>query len=394
LRGVVRVLFVNTATLPPLGADTWIHVQIMRHLDRSTHELYAACARGRRDAPTPTYEALRRVPELHVITVDFGPELAGRSRWGKLVGLAQALRAPIGLMRLAALIRRRRIDVIHTSDRPRDALACVLLSKLTRRPCIVHLHVSYNMWMSGMLRWSLHRADHLVAVSQFVADSLTSNGIPPGRVHVVLNAIDVAAWQPGRGRDATRAELGVPADAPVLLTVCRLFPEKGPADVIRALARAREELPGIRLLIAGTDVTPNGQFGIELHALVRRLDLESAVHFLGRRPDIEGLMAAADVYVMPSFEEPFGLVFVEAMAMGLPVVALDNGGTREVVEHEHSGLLSERGDIEALSANLLMLLRNPTLRARMGEYGRRRAAERFTAQRMAADAAVVYASIA
>ena len=84
----MRIQFVNTATLPPLGADTWIHVQIMRHLDRSTHELHAACASGPADNPTPTYEALRQIPDLELMAVDFGPELSHRSRIDKVKGAA------------------------------------------------------------------------------------------------------------------------------------------------------------------------------------------------------------------------------------------------------------------------------------------------------------------
>lgn len=390
---VVRVLFVNTPTAPPLGADTWIHVQILRHLDRATHELYAACARGRRDRPTPTYQALRAVPDLELMTVDFGPELEGRSWQGKVVALVRTVPALIHLVRLAVLVWRRRIDVIHTSDRPRDALACVLLARLTRRTCIVHVHVRVNPWMSRMLRWSLRHAEHLVAVSEFVAESVVRNGIPPERVHVVLNAINVGDWEPGRGREAARLALGIPRGAPVLLSVSRLFREKGPADAIRALALIRKELPDTRLLIAGAAMPTRRAFEDELRVLARDLGLVDAVQFLGHRPDVEALMAAADVYVMPSFEEPFGLVFVEAMAMGLPIAALDNGGTKEIVEHDHSGLLSPPLDVAGLAANVLALLRNPDRRARMGEYGRRRAIEQFDAGRMVADTARVYESI-
>lgn len=385
--------FVNTPTRPPLGADTWVHVEIMRHLDRATHELYAACATGPADNPTPTYQAVRDIPDIEIVPVDFGPELSGNTLGGRFKALLATVPAFASITRLGWHVRRRRIPIIHTSDRPRDALVCVLLAKVTRSTCIVHCHVSYSSWMSRMLRWSLHHADVLIAVSEFVGQSLVDAGIPPERVHVVLNAIDVDAWEPGRGRDATRVELGVAADAPVLVTVCRLFPEKGPGDIVRALPKVRAEFPEVRLLIAGTDVT-GGAFLAELEALIAGLGLQDHVRLLGRRPDIEGLMAAADIYVMPSFDEPFGLVFAEAMAMRLPVVALDNGGTKEIVEHGRSGLLSDRGDLDALAEHIVTLLRNPELRATMGEYGRRRVEERFTTPRMAADAARVYASIA
>jgi len=93
---------------------------------------------------------------------------------------------------------------------------------------------------------------------------------------------------------------------------------------------------------------------------------------------------------MPSLEEPFGLVFLEAMAMELPVVGLATGGSPEVVEHGTTGLLSQPGDIGGLSENLLALLRDPERRTRMGANGRRRVEEHFTTPRMARDTALVY----
>jgi glycosyltransferase involved in cell wall biosynthesis len=105
-------------------------------------------------------------------------------------------------------------------------------------------------------------------------------------------------------------------------------------------------------------------------------------------------MAAADIFAMPSFHEPFGLVFLEAMAMKRPVVALDNGGTPEVVEHGQTGLLSPARDVNALASNILTLLRDPALRARMGELGRRRVETLFSPGRLARDVERVYASVA
>src|SRR4029078_5171035 len=111
------------------------------------------------------------------------------------------------------------------------------------------------------------------------------------------------------------------------------------------------------------------------------LDIEDNVVFTGQRSDIAGLLAACDVLALPSFYEPFGLVFAEAMAMKRPVVALTNGGTPEVVEHGKCGLLSPPGDVEALAANLLKLLGDPALRIQFGEYGRSRVEQHFTPQR-------------
>jgi glycosyltransferase involved in cell wall biosynthesis len=127
--------------------------------------------------------------------------------------------------------------------------------------------------------------------------------------------------------------------------------------------------------------------------LARELDIAENVTFTGPRTDIPSIMAACDVYTMPSFEEPFGLVFLEAMAMQRPVAALNNGGTPEVVEHGRSGLLSDPSNVPALAANILTLISDAELRARMGAYGRSRVVEYFNSERMAADAARAYDEI-
>jgi glycosyltransferase involved in cell wall biosynthesis len=384
----VRVLFVHTATLPPLGADTWIHAQILKELDRSAYELHVACAPGTSDAPTPTFEILSQISDLHLHRVDFGPELFGRSRWGKVLGLLGALRALPAFARLAIFVRRQGVQIIHTSDRPRDAMACVMLARVTRAKCIIHAHVGYGDWMSPLLKWSLKRADALIVVSDFVGYTLVVSGHPSAKIHVVLNAIDPTDWIPGRGRDEARRELGLPPDVPVILTVCRLFPAKGPGELVSALPAIRKQYPDIRLLIVGQELVAG--FQKQLEELARDLGVADNVIFTGRRSDVAKLMAAADIYAMPSLGEPFGLVFLEAMAMELPVVALDSGGAPEVVEDGTTGLLSKPGDGAALTEHLLSLLGDPERRRLMGINGRRRVLDYFTLARMAQDTANVY----
>jgi L-malate glycosyltransferase len=389
------VLFLTTATLPPLGADTWVSVQLMRELDRDDHTVHLACATGPEGDPTPTFLAVRGVRGLHVLPVDLGPELAGEpSLKGRLGALWATVPALGSLVRLARYIRRNDIRVIHSTDRPRDAFACTLLARITRARSIVHVHVGYAEWMSGLRRRSIRSADALIAISQFVKHTLAASGHPGRTTHVVLNAIDLDRWEPDVGRDEARAELGIPDGAPVVVTVCRLFEAKGPEQLIRAIAIVRDELPDVRLVIVGDDGPEQGRYTSHLAEVAAGLGLTDQVLFLGRRSDVPRLMAAADVFAMPSFDEPFGLVYLEAMAMERPVVALTNGGTPEVVVDGVTGLLSEPGDMEALAGNLVRLLRDPSLRKQMGGHGRRRVEEHFTADRMAADAAQVYRLVA
>jgi glycosyltransferase involved in cell wall biosynthesis len=386
------VLFVNTATRPPLGADTWVHLQIMRALDRSTHEPITACAFGTPESPTPTYAVARAIPGLELVRVNFGEEMYAPTTVQKIRGLVRTVPAVAGIARLARLIRTRDVKIIHTSDRPRDAAVCTLLARLTRAKCIIHVHVAYGEWMSPMLKKALLRADALVAVSEFVKQTLVASGHRERTTHVVLNASDAAELVPGVGRDDARSEFGAAPDDPVIITVCRLYPAKGVDLLVEAMAAVVARHPTARLIIVGQETEPNYQATLQSSA--DRLGIGDRLTFTGRRDDVARLMAGADIFAMPSFEEPFGLVFTEAMALRLPVVALNSGGAPEIIEHESSGLLAEPDDVAAVSEHLLRLIKNPTLRRDMGDRGRQRVEEQFTVQRMAADVATVYALVA
>ncbi|NNE11598.1 MAG: glycosyltransferase family 4 protein [Ilumatobacter sp.] len=389
----VRVLFVNAKQRPPLGADTWVHAEIMRRIDRERVEVHAACVLESGGEPTPTLRLLREIPDIAIRPINLGRELSGETRLSKVFGVLSLVPALASLVRLALYVRRQRIEVIHTADRPRDAAASVVIGKLTRTPVLVHVHVGYDArWMRGMLRWAIREADGLISISEFVTETLISNGHDADRIHLVLNGIDESRWVPPAGGSGVRAELGIGPDVPVVVTACRLFRAKGVAELVRAVGEVRDLVPDVTLLVAGREMEHG--FVDELHHLIGQLGLHGQVLLLGRRDDIVDVMAAADVFAMPSYQEPFGLVYAEAMALGLPVVALDNGGTPEVVRHGLDGLLSPAGDAGALAEHLRRLLVDPDLRHRLGERGRQHVREQLTSDRMAADAADVFERVA
>lgn len=384
----IRVLFINSAV--DIGADTAMHLLLLRNLPRDRFELHAA---GQPGPAAPAFDELRTIPDITVRPTYFGPSFWQRSRLQKLAGATNLLPMTASLLGLAAHIRRQRIQIIHSTDRPRDSLACVALSALTGAKSVVHAHVNFGDWMGRGVRWAFGRANALVGVSRFSAETFVSAGYPPERVHAVLNAIEPSRWDPALDPAIGRASLDVPEGAPFILSVARLFRSKGQHELIQALARVKRELPEVRLAIVGADYPDGNGETRWLLDWARELGVAENVILTGQRSDIAHLMAACDVFSLPSFLEPFGLVFAEAMAMKRPVVALSNGGTPEVVEHEKCGLLSPTGDIDALAANLLRLLRDPALRLRYGAHGRKRVEGHFTPQRMAADVTDLYARL-
>ncbi len=386
------VLFIQSATVPPLGADIWIHGLIMRHLDRARFEVHAACTPGPAGARTPAFEALSEIPELKLRPINLGRELFGRSWGGKVKALLGIASRVPSLARLAGYIREQRIGILHTSDRPRDALACWVLARLTGIKCVIQVHVEYGAWMSPMLRCALARADALIGVSTFVAASLTENGHAQTKTHAVLNAIHLPSWDPALDGRALREELGLPLDAPVVASIARIFPPKGHAPLIEAIAVVAREVPAVRLLIVGQDYPIGAQHSRELKALAARLGIARNVVFAGQRRDIARVLAASDIYAMASHREPFGLVYAEAMAMKLPGDRRQHrrrarsGGARQEWPAVRRGRRRRAGHQSAPP----ILIRDPRLRAEMGEYGRRAVEERFSAPRLARDIEAVY----
>jgi glycosyltransferase involved in cell wall biosynthesis len=388
------VLFISSAEQP--GADTFIHTLIMRWLDRTLFDVHVAYSAGTGGGRTPAYDVLAAIPNLHLRPANFGPSLSGRSTLQKVAGAIDAAATVGSFVGLARYISHHRITVLHSTDRPRDAMACALLGKMSGAKSIIHAHLKCADWMGGPMRWAMGQVDALIGISEFVVGSLVDNGYARDRTRLVLNAIDLPAWDPRVDGGPVRRAFGIRADAPVVSCAARLFKGKGQDELIRALPAVCQEFPDVRVLIIGSDdrQAMRTSFTAELRVLAADLGVSDNVIFTGRRSDMPAMMAACDVFALPSDEEPFGLVFLEAMAMKKPVVALDNGGTPEVVEHGKTGLLSRPGDGRALAANLRLLLRDPVLRARFGDCGRRHVEARFTAERMAADTARVYSSLA
>ena len=224
--------------------------------------------------------------------------------------------------------------------------------------------------------------------SQAVARALRRGFLPPRlRPTVVRNATPLRSLPPGARRRARRL-LGVGPQELVAGTVANLHWRKGYSYLLRAAALVREQEPRFRLFCIGA-----GPERSELEELTRRLDLEGAVKFLGRRLDVPRLLPGFDLFVLASVTEPFGLVLAEAQAVGLPCVATRVGGVPEVVAEGETGLLVPARDPEALAQAVLGLLRDPGLRRRMGRAARRRVREHFSIERMVADVEGVYAAL-
>ncbi|MES1174368.1 MAG: glycosyltransferase family 4 protein [Myxococcales bacterium] len=377
------------------GADAAVHADIIRNLDRNTFDVHVACTGGSDDRVPASLAVFRTIPNITLRVTRFAPSLGQRDA----TSLLRATRAGLGFsadfVALSRYVTRHGIRIVHSSERPRDAAYNVGLSRLTGARSVVHVHVKWSEQYSKLARWAVRRADALLSISRYVTEALVKTGKPRGAIHTVLNGIEIANWEPSLDGSGLRRELGIPDDSLLLASVSRLFSWKGQRELVKAFALVQAERKDVRLMIVGGDAeeVEAGSFTEELKALARSLGVQDKVIFTGHRSDVPRVMAACDVFCLPSFEEPFGLVFLEAMAMRKPVVAVCNGGTPEVVEHGLSGFLSPPWDVPALAANIEALLGDRDLRVKMGQYGRDRVVARFTAQRLARDAGLAFERI-
>ena len=219
-----------------------------------------------------------------------------------------------------------------------------------------------------------------------------------GRIHRtkltrIYYGLDPAPFQAAvarpQRRAELRAELGV-ADGEVLFVcVARFAPQKAHDVLLRGFAAARAAGAPVRLLLVGDDPFGDGRRRAE--ALAAELDLGASAHFAGIRRDVPELLAASDVFTMASLWEGLGLVFLEAMAAGLPVLATSVSAVPEVVVHESTGLLVPPGDAEALGAAMARLAGDTALRERLGAAGAERVQQRFRLDAMVDQTLAVYA---
>ena len=385
--GPVRLLIMQSQDY--FGPDSRIQAELAAELDPAVVEVHVAVNAGSKRKASATLAAFESIPGIHLRPTRFGPTRTSNTRLGVLRdALVEGPAAVVSLLGLVRYCRRHRIEIVHGTEKPRDAWYGYLLSRLIGAQCIVHVHVKAENWIRWVTRRAMKGAEVLLAISEFVAGSLRDLGYRPEQIHTVLNGLDMSDWDPARhDGQRVRDELGFADDVPVLAIVARLFVWKGHLELLAALARVREVHPDVRLLVVGVDdprAAPGRQsLAGEMRDVITTHAMEDNVVFTGFRSDVGDIMAACDIYTMPSFEEPFGMVYLEAMALERPVVALDNGGAKEIIVHGETGLLSPVGDTVALADNIVRLIGDPELRARMGRAGRRRAVEDFNAASMA-----------
>ncbi|MDP8908792.1 MAG: glycosyltransferase [Chloroflexota bacterium] len=351
---------------------------------RYEHELTLACPPG----PLADGAAKLGVRVLAIPASQLTFRIHPRHTVQGLVAMARAAR------RLRGVVRAVRPEVIHANSIRAGLLAIPAARGLSA--LVVHCRDALPRGAAGaVVRVAvLAGGDRVVAISRHVATSLAGSGWAGRRVSVVDNAVDLGRFDPAAlEKSACRSALAL-GDGLVLSVIAQITPWKGQDLAIGLLAELRRRGVEAVLLVVGeakfvgaATRHDNRAFEQELHALVEALELDGQVRFLGERTDPERILAATDVLLVPSTEEPFGRTIIEAMAMGVPVAATGVGGPAEILRDGIGGRIVHERDPAAWADAVEELARwTPDRRS----AARAAAATRFSRERHTAAMITIY----
>jgi glycosyltransferase involved in cell wall biosynthesis len=315
--------------------------------------------------------------------------LSGKSKWGKALAYGPSAAS---LARATAFVRKHRIQVIHSTDRPRDASYSSLLGYLTGAVSVVHMHAPVSE-LSRPTLWGLRHATAIFAVSNFTRGALINLGLGADKIYTIHNAVDTDYFDPDKklpSRQPIREQFGIPANALIAGIAARMNPWKGQHELLGAASTLRERFPSLHVMILGANVP---EVRAEFEKRAHEGGIADRVHFGGFQKDVRPFLHEFDLFVHPSYAEPFGLAIAEAMAMRKPVIACSTGGVPEIITHGKDGWLVEERSAEAVATAITTLLNDGELCRQLGERARETVRDRFSPRRQCTTVAQRYADL-
>lgn len=297
------------------------------------------------------------------------------------------------LPQLRHLIQREKVDIVHTHEVRSDVLG-LIAARTSGSKVITTLHGWIENSAKGTLLSRLDRSilrffDHVIAVSERMREQVLRYGVRPDRVTVLYNALVLEHYRPNRHDRSLRKELNIPDETLLVGNIGRLSPEKGQADFLRAAAMVLLEKKNVRFLLIGA-----GREEASLRQIAESLRIASAVIFLGYRSDMSRIYNSIDLVVQSSHTEGMPNVVLEALAMKVPVVATDVGGTSEAVIHGRTGLLVPPRQPDKLAQAILRLAKDRDEAQAMIHTGRNLVEAKFCIEERAKRLSLIYDRLA
>jgi glycosyltransferase involved in cell wall biosynthesis len=292
--------------------------------------------------------------------------------------------------RLSRVIRQLRPDIIHAHDPHAVAMAATALSITSpspKPPLVAARRVEFRIAHHSFSRWKYNQVDCFIANSAAIRDRLEADGIPPARIRVVNEGVDVERIVRMRAA-SVQAAFFLPTHSPVVGNVAALVPHKGHQHLIDAAALVVRDVPDARFVIVG-----EGELRESLEQQIHHRHLERHVFLAGFRTDVLELTKGFDLFAMSSVSEGMCTALVDAMAASKAAVATTAGGIPEVMVDGETGFLVPPRDHQAMAQRIVQLLKDEPLRTRMGEAALRRARDCFTVEKMVEGTVSVYGQL-
>lgn len=288
---------------------------------------------------------------------------------------------------LREILDQQSFDILHAHD-PHGLTAAWLIRAHRCSRLVVARRVAYPLSRAPLSLARYRAACRIIAVSQFVADSVVASGISSSRVAVVHDGVEIPPQTSIEERRVARAQWKITDHDLLIGCVGYLLPEKGQEALLRALPHIRAQFPICRVILAG-----DGPCRVKLQTLARELGIADAVIFAGFVEDVEAVYRALDLFVFPSLAEPLGSSLLAAMAHGLPVLAVASGGVSEIIENGRNGILVDSPDALQFAASSCQMLNDPDGTARVAKGARETVERRFSAQLLAENTLQQYQAI-
>ena len=288
--------------------------------------------------------------------------------------------------KMVDVARNEGLDVLHVHYAIPHATSAVIAREILAKqgihvPVVTTLHgtditlVGQDPSFAPVVTYSINQSDGVTAVSEYLRRETLAHFDVEREIEVIPNFIDTQRFR-RLPKDHFRQAI-TPNGEALLVHVSNFRAVKRTADTVETLAQLRAEGVAVKLLLVG-----DGPDRVPTEHLARKLGVYEDIRFLGKQDPIEEILSIADVFLMPSGSETFGLAALEAMACEVPVVSSDQGGLPELVVDGETGFLCPIGDVEAYTRAVRRILDDPDLHARMARAARRRAADEFGLDRV------------
>jgi glycosyltransferase involved in cell wall biosynthesis len=280
------------------------------------------------------------------------------------------------ILALKKTISDLNIKLVHGND-IRAMVYGAIAGLLSKVPRVWHVQVAYKkeMFVDRVLYLF---STKVICISSAVLkrfDWAKKNG----KLILIYYGVDLARFRPKNKKERKKlcAELSIKERSFIISTVSQIVPWKRIDVLIRSAKIITSEKPNTIFIICGKPQENRQEYFNMLKSMIRKLGLENNIHFIGFREDIDRILAASDLFVLPSENETFGRVLIEAMASGVPVAASRTGGIPDIIENRVNGFLFEVGDFQKLGAIAIELINNPGLCQKIGISGRKKVLQEF-----------------